>query len=178
MDFKGKIKDVSKDWISNRWKLTFELDDSTVAGLDKLIDKLLTITIKQHRNRRSLDANAYAWVLMQKIAEAVNSDKDSVYLKLLARYGVFTHIIVKQNVVDRVIAEWRTVVNLGEVTVNGQTGIQLQCYFGSSTYDTKEMAAFIDGLIQECRELDIETATPDEIARMKREWGVEFAKAV
>lgn len=75
--------------------------------------------------------------------------------------------------VPRFEAEWRTVRNLGEISVNGQTGIQLQLYFGSSTFDTKEMSVFIDGLIEECRQLEIETLPPNEIERMKREWGVE-----
>lgn len=60
---------------------------------------------------------------------------------------------------------------LGEVTVNGKTGVQLQCYFGSSTYDAKEMSVLIDGVVSECKEMGIETMTPDEIARLKSEWG-------
>ena len=126
--------------------------------------------LKEKRNRRSLDANAYLWVLLEKVAVAVNSDKDRVYLDMLSRYGVFTHMVVKPAVVERVKQEWRTVRELGEVTVNGQTGVQLQCYFGSSTYDTKEMSRLIDGVVSECRELGIETATPEELARIKETW--------
>lgn len=92
---------------------------------------------------------------------------------MLERYSrAFTHIIVKPDIVDRVKVEWRTVRELGEITVNGMTGIQLQCYFGSSTFDTKEMSVFIDGLVYECRQLGIETLPPEEIERMKQEWGV------
>jgi hypothetical protein len=133
--------------------------------------KPLAVEIKQYRQKRSLDANAYLWVLLQKIAEAVNSSKDEVYLQMLERYGVFTHIVVKPHMVDKVKQEWRTVRELGEVTVNGKTGIQLQCYFGSSTYDAKEMSVLIDGVVSECKEMGIETMTPDEIARLKSEWG-------
>jgi len=133
--------------------------------------KALAVEIKQYRQKRSLDANAYLWVLMQKIAEAVNSNKDEVYLQMLERYGQFTHIVVKPHMVDKVKQEWRTVRELGEVTVNGKTGIQLQCYFGSSTYDAKEMSVLIDGVVSECKEMGIETMTPDEIARLKDEWG-------
>lgn len=133
--------------------------------------KPLAVEIKQYRQKRSLDANAYLWVLLQKIAEAVNSSKDEVYLQMLERYGTFTHIVVKPHMVDKVKQEWRTVRELGEVTVNGKTGIQLQCFFGSSTYDAKEMSVLIDGVVSECKEMGIETMTPDEIARLKSEWG-------
>lgn len=133
--------------------------------------KALAVEVKQYRQKRSLDANAYLWVLLQKIAEAVNSSKDEVYLQMLERYGVFTHIVVKPHMVDKVRQEWRTVRELGEVTVNGKTGMQLQCFFGSSTYNTKEMSVLIDGVVSECKELGIETMTPDELAGLKNEWG-------
>jgi adenine C2-methylase RlmN of 23S rRNA A2503 and tRNA A37 len=174
VEFKGKIVDISKDWKTGRFRITFESMEDISKQLETATDKLLTIVTKIFRNKRSRDANSYSWVLMQKIAEDQHTDKESVYLEMLGRYGVFTHIIVRPGVVDRVISEWRTVRNLGEVTVSGQAGIQLQCYFGSSTYDTKEMSVFIEGIVSECHELGIETATPEELERMKREWGVEL----
>jgi len=93
-----------------------------------------------------------------------------LYEDMICRYGVFTHIVVKPSMVERVKEEWRAVRELGEVTVNGKTGIQLQCYFGSSTYNTKEMSVLIDGIVNECKEQGIETLTPEEIADMKRKW--------
>lgn len=174
MECIGKFKSISRDWLSGKWEITFTTDENITGSIDKIKDKLLRIVVKQYREKRSLDSNAYAWVLMQKIAEAIHSDKWSVYLEMLGKYSrAFTHVIVRPDVVPRFEAEWRTVRNLGEITVNGQTGIQLQLYFGSSTFDTKEMSVFIDGLIEECRQLEIETLPPNEIERMKREWGVE-----
>lgn len=173
MECVGKFKSIARDWMSGKWEITFTTNENITGSIDKTKDKLLRITVKQYREKRSLDSNAYAWVLMQKIAEAIQSDKWSVYLMMLERYSrAFTHIIVKPDIVDRVKAEWRTVRELGEITVNGMTGIQLQCYFGSSTFDTKEMSVFIDGLVYECRQLGIETLPPEEIERMKQEWGV------
>lgn len=130
-----------------------------------------TAVLKRYRKARSTDANAYAWQLMEQIAQAIGSEKWEVYLNMLERYGVFTHVIVKQAAVERVKQEWREVKELGEVTVNGITGIQLQCYYGSSTYDTKEMSRLIDGIVSECKELGIETRTPQELSLLKEEWG-------
>ena len=173
MECTGKLKSVSKNWISRKWEVTFEINEDITASIDKIRDKLLNLTAKIHRERRSLDANAYAWVLMQKIAEAIHTDKWSVYLMMLERYSpVFTHIIVRPEAVERVMGEWRTVKVLGPIQVNGSSGIQLQCYFGSSTFDSKEMASFIDGIVSECKEMGIETLPPDEIERMRREWGI------
>lgn len=127
--------------------------------------------LKEYRAKRSLDANAYLWVLLGKMAAVLGTDKDSVYLEMLERYGVYTHIVVRPELVERVRREWRTVRELGPVTVNGKTGVQLQCYFGSHSYDTKEMARLIDGVISECRDLEIETKTPAELDAMKEAWG-------
>ena len=173
MECTGKLKSVSKNWISRKWEVTFEINEDITASIDKIRDKLLNLTAKIHRDKRSLDANSYAWVLMQKIAEAIHTDKWSVYLMMLERYSpVFTHIIVRPEAVERVKGEWRTVKVLGPIQVNGSSGIQLQCYFGSSTFDSKEMASFIDRIVSECKEMGIETLPPDEIERMRREWGI------
>lgn len=91
-------------------------------------EKQYVVEVKQKRKDRSLNANAALWVLLGEMAAKLRTSKDELYLEMLTRYGVFTHIVVKQNVVDRVKGEWRTVRELGEVTINGQTGIQLQCF--------------------------------------------------
>ena len=151
--------------------ISFRLSEDGRKEYEALRDKEdLVIDVKPYRQKRSLDANAYLWVLCEKIGQKIMASKDEVYLTLLERYGVFTHLIVKPAAVERVKQEWRTVRELGEVTVGDQIGIQLQCYFGSSTYNSKEMARLIDGAIQEADNLGIETATPDEVARMKGLW--------
>ena len=134
-------------------------------------EKPLEITIAEVRKKRSLDANALLWKLCNEIAIVIKSDKDEVYLKMLERYGVFTHIVVKQNVVERVKGEWKTVQEIGEVTINGNTGIQLRCYYGSHTYDTKEFSVLLDGVISEAKELGIELISDSDKALLLEEWG-------
>lgn len=172
MEFTGKLQNVSRDWKTGQWNITFTMNEASAINEVNNIQSCEKLSIKavKHRNKRSLDANAYCWVILQKIAEVLHQDKWNVYLEMLGKYGVFTHIIVKPNVVDKVKEEWRTVKELGEVSVNGMTGIQLQCYFGSSTYNTKEMSVLIDGIVYEAKELGIETLPPDELERMKIEW--------
>lgn len=175
MEFTGVIKSINNNFITKEVSITFSVNETShiLPEYDRLKDvKKLKITAVKFKEKRSLDANAYMWVLLQKMAEVLKTTKDDLYLDMLDRYGVFTHIIAKPHVVDRVISEWRTVRNLGEVRVNGQEGIQLQCYFGSSAYDTKEMSKLIDGIVSECKELDIETLSPEELRIMKERWGM------
>lgn len=173
MKVKGKINNVSFTF-EGAPLLTLEIYDKNalLSEFEPLTkEETLDIEIKKHRNKRSLNANAYCWALLQKLAEKLNTSKDELYLTMLERYGQFTHLVVKPNVVERVKEEWRTCRELGEVVVNGKKGIQLQCYFGSSTYDTKEMATFIDGIVSECKELGIETLDDLELKRIVDEWG-------
>ena len=173
MLLRGKVNNLTFDLNGNPiLSLSITNKNDLLQGYDD-VSKIedLDIELKKHREKRSLNANAYCWVLLQKLAEKLNTSKDDLYLIMLERYGQFTHLVVKPNVVDKVKEEWRTCRELGEVTVNGKKGIQLQCYFGSSTYNSKEMSTFIDGIISECKEQGIETMTPKELERLKIEWG-------
>ena len=172
MECSGKLKGIARDWNTNQFNITFTINEESVINeVDKLKDSKLSIKAVKHREKRSLDSNAYAWVLMQKIAEAVNSDKWSIYLECLKKYSrSFSHVIVKPEAVEKMKELYRTCVDLGEISVNGMTGHQLQVYYGSSTFNTKEMSVFIDGIVSECKELGIETIPPAELERMKAQW--------
>ncbi|MBQ8279521.1 MAG: hypothetical protein IJZ23_07050 [Roseburia sp.] len=171
MECTGKLHSVNRDWKTGKIIIGFELNEEPTEAINAIgLFEKLSIKVAKFREKRSLDANAYMWVLLQKMAESLHQDKWNIYLEMLGRYGVFTHIIVKPNVVEKVKEEWRTVKELGEVCVNGTTGIQLQCYFGSSTYNSKEMSVLIDGVVSEAKEMGIETLPPAELERMKAAW--------
>ena len=82
MEFTGKVKDISMDWQTGQAQITFTINEkSALASVDSIKNcEKLTVKAKKYRQKRSLDSNAYAWVLMQKIAEATGSDKWSIYL--------------------------------------------------------------------------------------------------
>ncbi len=142
-----------------------KLTDATSKG------KTLQVSIDVKRKNRSLNANSYLWLVIGEMASVLHTDKDSVYLQMLERYGVFTHVVVKPNVVDRIKHDWRTVRELGEITINGQKGVQLQCYFGSHTYNTKEFSVLLDGVITEAKELGIDVISEADKDLMLKEWG-------
>ena len=172
MDFRGQFKTASKDFATGKWDITFTCDDeSALNEIDSIKEANLDITAKKHRHKRGHDANAYAWVLMQKIAELVGTDKWSIYLDMLQKYSrVFTHLIVKPEAVETVKRMYRTAIDLGEISVHGEIWHQVQVYFGSSQFDSKEMSVFIDGVVSECKMLGIKTETPAEIERMMQAW--------
>ncbi len=135
--------------------------------------KKYSLEIKAVHDHRSLNANAYAWVLMQKIAEKLGITKEEVYRQNVQSYGTFTCITLQNNALDSFRKIW-TSNGLGwQVEVMGQTFgyVDVMAYPGTSTYDSKQMARFIDGLIADCKDLEIETLPPDLLAGMVKEWG-------
>ena len=137
--------------------------------------KALAVEIKQYRQKRSLDANAYCFVLCQKIAEAVKSTKELVYKKAIREVGQFEIVPIKNEAVERWIEVWGSkglgwfAEVLEESKLRGYK--KVISYYGSSVYDSREMAVLIDEIVLWCKELGLETLTPSEIARLKEEWG-------
>lgn len=172
MEFTGKMLNVSKDWKSDEWNITFSINEpSAMEEIEQIqnCDKL-SIKATKYRKKRSLDANALLWACLGELAAALRADKWDIYLKMLKRYGKYTYICVKPNVVDAMKAQWRECEEIGEVDINGQKAVQLLCYFGSSTYDSREFSILLDGVISEMKDAGIPTPTTQEMQRSLEEW--------
>lgn len=159
----------SRVWGNNKWQIMLEVDEEPKL-YDQLKDKDLNIEIKQFREKRSLNANRLFWDCLGEIATALRTDKWSIYLRMLKRYGKYTYICVKPNVVEAVKNQWRECEEIGEIDINGQKSIQLLCYFGSSTYDSKEFSVLLDGVISEMKEMGLTTPSDEEFERVIEEW--------
>lgn len=178
MECSGKLCEVSKDWMSKRFRLTFEIEEDISSSIDKLTCcEKLDISAKKHREKRSLNANGLLWKCIGDIADALRTDKWQVYLTMLKRYGKFTYIVVKEKAVDAVKAQWRECEVIGEITVNGQKAVQMLCYFGSSTLDSKEFSALLDGVISEMKEMGLETPMQSDLKRVIEEYEEQRGKA-
>lgn len=126
--------------------------------------------------KRSLDANNFAWLIMDRLAKRVDSTKEEIYMHMLERYGSFIYLPVLPDNVGAIEEVFRIVRDRGEVEMTTKSGKkvvcrQLQCYKGSSLFDTREMSKFIDGIISEAKPLGVEVDTKEEIERIKAAWG-------
>lgn len=137
----------------------------------------LNIEIKKWYKSRSLDANAYAWVLCDMIAKEISRDgeivtKEDVYKDAINNIGVFEPMIIKQKAYENFKRIWEK-QGLGflvkEVSRKDNC-IKLHCYYGSSTYDSKEMSLLIRLLVQEAKELGLETKPQEEINNLLGQW--------
>lgn len=161
MKAKGRITGIQVPFRSKRPVVSFEVQAEPEA-LEKYMDIDLDISFSRHRNRRSIDANAFLWACLGEIARAINSDTWSIYLYMLERYGKFTHILVKPEAVEQVRQVWRETKIVGEK--DGM--IQMLCFFGSSTYNTKEFSQLLDGVVSEMKEMHLETPPDEEMKQL------------
>lgn len=114
-----------------------------------------------HKEKRSLNQNALLWEMLGQLAKALRSDKWTVYLQMLKRYGSYTYICVKPEAVEAVKRQWREVEEVGRGKVNGIESVQLLCYFGSSTMNTHDFSILLDGVKSEMKEVGLPTPDRD-----------------
>lgn len=180
MECKCTLTDVTRDWTTGKFRVTFEAEDDISGQIDGMRDKTLRLTAKQWRDKRSLDSNAYYWVLLSKLAESIKISKPRAHNIMLREYGqvelfdgsrYYARIPDTEEAANDVLE--RTTFHLRPTSqvVEGNNGIGYRTYVllkGSSNYDSAEMSHLLDGLISECKTLGIETATPEELERMKQ----------
>ncbi|MEE0969190.1 MAG: hypothetical protein U0M06_07480 [Clostridia bacterium] len=178
MKITGRIVGANIDFKTNKPQLSLEINE--LNDFKQLVDDMnqcekLSIEIKPYRARRSLDANAYAWVLMDKLAEKLNESKENIYREYIRNIGGNSELVcVKNKAVERLREAWAK-NGIGWQTetmpskIEGCTIVIL--YYGSSTYDTAQMSRLLDLITQDCKLQGIPTETPDEIARLKALWG-------
>ena len=137
-------------------------------------ERMYTCEVKEYRQKRSLDANAYFWVLCDKLAEATNQPKELIYREAVRNIGGNCDTVcVINSAVNKLRQMWQH-NGLGWVTdvlpskVRGCTNVIV--YYGSSTYDRAQMSRLIDNIVQDCRAVGVETLPPDKLEAMKDEW--------
>lgn len=128
-------------------------------------DKDKKFEIKEKREKRSLSQNSYAWELITKIANILRKSKEEVYLQMLKDYGQSEIVSILSSIEPK--GYFKYYEKIGTGIVNNKEFTHYKIFKGSSEFDSKEMTILIDGIIQECKQLGIETLPPDEISKLK-----------
>ena len=159
MECKGRLITVQKDWRTGKFQVAFEVDDDVSSQADSINQKDLKITAKIWREKRSLDSNAYYWVLLSRLAEYMKISKPCAHNMMLRRYGqnlLIDGIKADIRIPDTEKAEKMAMeastyhIRPTSQTVSGSDGVTYRTYVmlkGSSDYDTREMSELIDGLV-------------------------------
>lgn len=180
MEFTGKLIGFSHDMVTGSMNITFTVNErkpildnlETIKAAEKL-----KITAVKYRKKRSLDANAYYWVILTKLAEKLETGKSELHNYMLREYGQ----IEKDDEGQSIIFSIKSDIDIskrydiyakpiGTGTVNGKEFIHYVLLKGSHTYDSREMSVLINGLVYEAKLQGIETLPPDELERMVNAW--------
>lgn len=171
IESKARLVDITKDWKSGKFRLTFELEQFLPNMVDAIKDVCLRLSVKKWKEKRSLDANAYYWVINSQMARALDTTPEELHEALLQRYGLLDSddgghisITVRARVdMSRIDGHWR----LYKLSRDGKWKSYLRIR-GTSEYDSAEMAYFLERVIEEAEELGIQTETPDKAAQWKQ----------
>lgn len=127
-------------------------------------DKDKIYEIKEQKEKRSLSQNAYAWKLITELGNVLRKSKEEVYIQMLKDYGVSDIVVMLSKV--NPAGYFKYYEKVRDIKLNGNYFSQWKIIKGSSDFDSKEMSIFIDGIVQECENVGIETMTPDEIKQL------------
>lgn len=178
MELVCTLNNLTLDFVSGKPIVSFLCESkAALRDVEDYKDKRLRVEVKQYREKRSLDANSYYWVLMSKLADMLRVSKPFMHNFLLRRYGQpdmmdgkVIEFILREELYDEV-DQWSN-IHLYPTThvTTMQNGQQYRLYYklkDSHEMDSAEFSKLLDGTISECKESGIEVATPEQIARMK-----------
>lgn len=154
--------------------MTVKVDEGAVPELHELQNTVCDVTVTKPKAKRSLDANAYCWVLINKLSEKVNNTPTELYKHYVREVGGnCEYVCIAEKAVDSMKKFWEGCgvgwqVETFESKVIGCVNMRL--IYGSSKYDTKQMSRLIDLIVTDCKEQGIQTATPDQISNLISQW--------
>ena len=168
MKLTGKLLEVSFG-IGGKPRLTIEINErnALLTGFDELHGQEVAVDVKRYSPRRSLDANAFYWLLCGKLAEKTGVGMAEIYQSHVRNIGGNYEVYCgKTEAVEKLIKAWEKnglgwIAETTPSKLEGCTNAIL--YYGSSTYDSRQMSRLIDQMVQDCKEQGIQTETPAEI---------------
>lgn len=185
MQTTGKIVEIGRA-LDNCPRITLELTDACISKLLELrAAGQLAIRIQKYAPKRSLDANSYYWKLLGELARALDTSNEEMHNMLLQSYGTLD-ADEEGNCIVRFLPESEDYqryrhehyMPTGEtITYDGMRFCKFYRIKGSSQYNSREMSRLIDGLIYECKNMEIETIPPKDLERMMKAYAKKHDQA-
>ena len=170
----GVITEINIDYNTLKPKINLLLDTNNKDIIEELKNEnKLNIELKKYNKSRSLDSNAYAWVLLGELQEVLNIPKEEIYKDLIKHIGSYEVVPIRNEAVEKFRNAWSK-NGLGWITETTKSKLEgftnVLAYYGSSVYNTKEMSRLIDLIVEECKQFNIEVKPKSEIDSLLKEW--------
>ena len=181
----GSLKNVAFDR-DGKPLVTFQINEriSALSMADDFYSvEKLSLKVDKYRPKRSLNANAYLWVLCDRLADKLSEDgiphtKDDVYQDAIKARGIYRE--QGELPIDFAKTSRHAWEMLGKGWVTEQVDFEpdgdrviVRYYYGSSQYNARQMGRVIDWLVEECRRLGVPTKSQAEIDSLLKLWEVK-----
>lgn len=156
--FKGKLGN-KPILLNDRYILLVDLGKQPKLAYDlceEYANQPLMVTVDKFRDKRSADANNFLWQCIQKLADALELSNYGTYLRELKRYGKCESYLVKKVALDDIRRMWKFTEVIDEYTnEDGEECCELLCFYGTSSYNSKEFSRLINGVISDLKDIGI-----------------------
>lgn len=177
LDTTGTITDIGIDYKTNKTKISLLLDTKALDIVEELKNEnKLNIELKKYRKKRSLDANSYFWKLLQELCELAEIDSVEEYKRRIKELGIFRRFKIEKENIKTFEKMWTAQGTAWFCEIADTEYIKniefkiINAYYGSSSYNSKQMSRLIDGVVQDCEIYGIETKPKEEIESLLKEW--------
>lgn len=180
MQVKSRISGFTRDYQTGELVVSLVIPKEAEAEFKDLVDAIGTnnigLQIEKFKNKkkRSLDANAYLWVLCTKLAEVNKSTKEEEYENALRKYGCFDTdsegnykvFRIKREHAEEVKDTFKSKGFHVQFLGGDYAYVDYAILKGTSEYTTYEMSVLLNGLVEDCKKEGIETISPEELERL------------
>ena len=177
LDTTGTIKDIDIDYKTHKAKISLLLDTKQLDIVEELKNEdKLNIELKKYRKHRSLDANAYFWKLLTELCELAEIDTVEEYKRRIKELGIFRQFKIEKDNIKTFEKMWTAqgiawFCEIADTTYIEDTEFKIiNAYYGSSSFNSKQMSRLIDGVVQDCKVYGIETKPQAEIDSLLKDW--------
>lgn len=176
MKIKVKLNNITRNFKTNRLIISFEALDNinTLEEIENASE--LDLEVTEHKEKRRINANNYFWLMLQKLCENRKLDTIEEYKKRVKELGIFRIMSTEKSNVNTIRKIWEEkgiawFVEEFDTEYKGDVEFKtLHLYYGSSSFDKKQMSRLIDGVVQDCQAVGIETKTEAEIKSLLESW--------
>ena len=173
----GIITDLSIDFETRKSKISLLLDTKDIENIEQLKNQdKLNIELKKYRKQRSNDANKYFWKLLSEYSEQKEVDTIEEYKERVKRLGIFRQFKIEKDNTSTFEKMWNAQGIAWFCEVLDTDFIKdtefkiINAYYGSSSFNTKQMSRLINDLVEDCKQVGIETRPKEEIDALLKEW--------
>lgn len=173
----GTLEEINIDYNTGKPKISFLINDKDkLSDIEQLKGLKLKIEAKKYIKKRTTNANNYFWKLLQELCELAEIDTIEEYKRRVKELGIFRRFRIEKDNVKTFEKMWTAqgiawFCEIFDTEIIGDTEFKIiNAYYGSSSFNSKQMSRLIDTLVQDCKSVEIETKTQAEIDSLIRSW--------